>query len=84
MCFDVARSRVTDRDRGICVTAFLAKHRGHGFADDVSTSQDDDFRAISLGAGADQQFEDARRCRLKYKWRLMMALQRSPLRTPLQ
>ena len=40
---------------------FLAKHRGHRFADDVAAAQNHDFRAVGFHPRTHEQFHDARR-----------------------
>ena len=55
----LVRSGVQTDGAEVVVAAFLAEHRGHRFADDVAAAKHDDFRAVSLHAGAHEQFHDA-------------------------
>ena len=42
--------------------AFLTKHRGHRFADDVAAAQNHHFRAVGFHLRTREQFMNARRC----------------------
>ena len=52
---------MAERHCGVGVFIFLAKHRSHGFANNVATPQHHDFGAGNFDVGADGQFADSRR-----------------------
>src|ERR1041385_7211461 len=61
MLGNVARARMANGHGRIRVFRFLAKDRGHRFAHNFAAAKNHDLGAVSVRAGTNQEFLDARR-----------------------